>query len=93
MKYRIDPILYRGHRFPPNIISYGVWLHHRFKVSFRDIEEMLLHRGIIVTYETIRQWCLKFGKIYANLTRRKQPKRGDKWHLDEVCLKMSGCKY
>ena len=56
---------YRGYRFPPEIISHAVWLYHRFSLSFRDVEDLLAERGITVTYETIRQWCLKFGIDYA----------------------------
>ena len=52
---------YRGHRFPAEIISHGVWLYHRFTLSFRDVEDLLAERGIIVSYEAIRFWCLKFG--------------------------------
>ena len=81
---------YRNHRFPAEIISHAVWLYFRFTLSFRDIEELLASRGILVTYETIRQWCLKFGQSYANALRRRQPKRGEKWHLDEVYLTMNG---
>ena len=78
--------LYRRFRFPAEIISHVVWLYFRFSLSFRDIEELMASRGIIVTYETIRQWALKFGQGYANKLRRRQPQRGDKWHLDEVVL-------
>jgi putative transposase len=60
-----------------------VWLYHRFTLSFRDIEDLLAERGIIVTHETIRQWCLRFGQEYANSIRRRRPQPGDKWHLDE----------
>ncbi len=56
---------YRGHRFPPEIISHAVWLYHRFCLSFRDVEDLLAQRGIKVTYEAIRLWCLKFGPKYA----------------------------
>jgi putative transposase len=59
-------------------------------LRFRDVEELLASRGIIVTYETVRQRTLKFGQMYANRLRRKQPKRGDKWHLDEVLLTIKG---
>jgi len=69
--------LYSRHRFPPEIISHAVWLYFRFCLSFRDIEELLASRGIIVTHETVRQWCLKFGQQFANLLRRSRPKRGD----------------
>ena len=61
---------YRGHRFPPEIISHAVWLYHRFTLSFRDIEELLAERGIFVSYKAIRQWCLKFGVPTKNLIRR-----------------------
>ena len=78
--------IYRGFRFPPAIISQVVWLYFRFSLSFRDLEELMASRGIVVSYETIRQWILKFGQEYANELRRRQPQRGDKWHLDEVVL-------
>jgi putative transposase len=81
---------YKGFRFPPEIISHAVWLYFRFSLSFRDVEELLAQRGIVVTYETVRQWCLKFGQTYANELRRRRPRCGDKWHLDEVYLKING---
>jgi putative transposase len=65
-----------------------VWLYHRFPLSFREAQELLLQRGVIVSYETIRRWCAKFGQAYANGLRRRRP--GDKWHLDEVFLKING---
>ena len=74
--------LYKGHRFPQEIISHAVWLYYRFSLSYRDVEELLAERGIVVTYETVRQWCLKFGQQYANQLRRCRPKTGDKWYLD-----------
>ena len=83
------PSPYKGYRFPQEIISHAVWLYYRFSLSYRDVEELLAERGIIVTYETVRQWCLKFGQPYANQLRPPaQP--GDKWHLDEVFLKING---
>jgi putative transposase len=82
--------LYIGFRFPAQITSHVVWLYFRFSLSFRDIEERMASRGIFVTYETIRQWTLKFGQRYANELRRRQPRRGDKWHLDEVVLTIKG---
>jgi putative transposase len=82
--------LYRGFRYPREIISHVVWLYFRFSLSFRDIEELMASRGVIVTYETIRQWTLKFGQQYANQLRRRAPQRGDKWHLDEVVLTIKG---
>src|SRR5258708_10495298 len=84
---------YRGYRFPPEIISHAVWLYFRFSLSFRDVEELLAQRGIVVTYETVRQWCLKFGQTYANELRRRRPRCGDKWHLDEVVLTIRGQKH
>jgi DDE domain len=75
---------YKHHRFPAEIISHGVWLYYRFCLSYRDVEELLFARGVIVTYEAIRQWCRKFGQSYANQLRRRRPRPGDKWHLDEV---------
>ena len=81
---------YKGFRFPQDIISHAVWLYFRFTLSFRDVEELLAERGIVVTYETIRQWCRKFGQSYANELRRRRARPGDKWHLDEVFLKING---
>jgi putative transposase len=85
--------LYAGHRFPPELISYTVWLYYRFPLSLRMVEEMLAFRGIEVSHETIRQWGLKFGQEFANLIRRRLPRPGDKWHLDEVVLKIAGRKH
>ena len=81
---------YRGHRFPPEIISHAVRLYHRFCLSFRDVEELLAERGIQVSYEAIRQWCLKFGPEYARKLKRRQGRLGDTWHLDEVFVKIGG---
>jgi putative transposase len=81
---------YHRHRFPAEIISHCVWLYFRFALSFRDVEEILAMRGVSVSYETIREWCLKFGQAYANGLRRRSPRPGDRWHLDEVFLKING---
>jgi putative transposase len=81
---------YRGHRFPPEIISHAVWLYHRFTLSFRDVEDLLAERGIIVSYEAIRYWCLKFGPTYARNLRRKQGRLGDIWHVDELFITIQG---
>ena len=81
---------YRGHRFPPEIISHCVWLYFRFGVSFRDVEELMAARGVLLSYETVRRWCDKFGKQYAAGLRRQRFRTGDKWHLDEVFLKING---
>ncbi len=84
--------LYHRHRFPTEIISHCVWLYFRFALSFRDVEEMLAMRGVWLSYETVREWCLKFGQSYANGLRRKSPQPGDRWHLDEVFLKIKCCR-
>jgi putative transposase len=85
-----SPSLYKGFRFPQEIIAHAVWLYFRFSLSYRDVEELLAERGVGVTYETVRQWCLRFGQEYANQLRRRRAKPGDKWHLDEVFLKING---
>ena len=85
-----SPSLYKGHRFPPEIISYCVWLYYRFSLSYRDIEEIMAERGVKLTYETVRKWCLKFGQRYANALDRCRPQPGDKWYLDEVFLAING---
>jgi putative transposase len=82
--------LYRRHRFPPEVISYAVWLYFRFPLSLRMVEEMLAERGICVSYETVRQWGKKFGKTFSDQIRQRAPARGDKWHLDEVVVSISG---
>ncbi|WP_114948000.1 IS6 family transposase [Microvirga calopogonii] len=87
------PVSYKRHRFPPEIIAYAVWLYFRFPLSLRLVEEMLLGRGIIVSYETVRRWALKFGPAYARRLRRKAPSRRDIWHLDEVVVTISGQKH
>ena len=81
---------YKRHRFPPEIIAHAVWLYFRFALSYRDVEELLAERGVILTYETVRQWCRKFGQAYANALRRRRPRPGDKWHLDEVFISING---
>src|ERR1700749_2250866 len=81
-----------SNRYSAEIISYGVWLYFRFPLSLRMVEEMLAARGISVTHETIRQWGLNFGREFANRIRRRAPRRGDKWHLDEVVISIAGKK-
>jgi putative transposase len=88
MRTSLSP--YYRHRFPVEIISHCVWLYFRFALSFRDVEEMLAMRGVSLSYETVREWCLKFGQTYANRLRHKSPRPGDRWHLDEVFLKING---
>ena len=85
--------MYSRHRFPTEIISYCVWLYYTFPLSYRDIEKMMLYRGVEVTYETIREWCQKFGQQYANQLRRKRLYIADKWHLDEVVVTIKGQQY
>ncbi len=84
---------FKGHRFPPAIIEYAVWLYFRFSLSLRDVEDLLAQRGIIVSHETVRLWVAKFGRQYAQSIRRDRPQVGDKWHLDEVVIGIRGKKY
>ena len=81
---------YRGYRFPPEIISHAVWLYHRFRLSFRDVEDLLAQRGVTVSYETIRPWCQTFGLDYARQLRRRRGRLGDTWYLDEVFVTFHG---
>jgi putative transposase len=81
---------YKSHRFPAEIIAHTVWLYFRFSLSYRDVEELLAARGLRVTDETVRQWCRKFGQVYANQLRRRRPQPRNKWHLAEVFLKING---
>jgi DDE domain len=82
-----------GYRFPAEIIGHAVWLYFRFPLGLRMVEELLAARGIIVSHETVRQWALKFGQHFANQIRRRLPRGGDKWHLNEVVLKIAGVKH
>jgi putative transposase len=84
-----DTERYKNHRFPGEIISHGVWLYSRFTLSYRDVQELLVERGVTVSHEAIRKWGRKFGQDYANRLRRR-PQPGDKWHLDEVFLTING---
>jgi putative transposase len=81
-----------GHRHPAEIIRYAMWLYFRFTLRFRDVEEVLASRGVMVTYEAIRQWMLKFGQTCANTLRRRPLRRGDQWHLFRKLLK-KGLRY
>jgi len=82
--------LYKRHRFPTEIISHCVWRYHRFDMSFRAVEELLFERGVQLSYETVRRWCLKFGSEYARRLKRRRALPGDKWHVDEVFLNIGG---
>jgi putative transposase len=76
--------LYLRHRFPPSVIQYAVWLYFRFPLSCRDVEDLLVERGIDVSYEKIRRWALKFGQAFARRLRKTRPRPDAQWHLDEV---------
>jgi putative transposase len=84
---------YAGYRFPAEVISHAVWLYFRFPLSLRNVDEILAARGIMVSHETVRQWARKFGQAFANQIRRRLPAAGDKWHLDEVVVKIAGKKH
>src|SRR5438045_5283778 len=84
---------YAGYRFPGEVISHAVWLYFRFPLALRMVEELLAARGITVSHETVRQWGLKFGQDFANRIRRRLPRPGDKWHLDEVEIRIAGKKH
>jgi putative transposase len=82
--------IYADYRYPAQIISHAVRLYHRFTISFRDIEELLAARGINVSYETVRNWCFKFGNQYCGQIRKGRGQLGDTWFLDEVFIKING---
>jgi len=84
------PNLYAGYRYPLDVIAHAVWLYLRFNLSFRDVEDLLAERGIIVTYETIRQWCLTFGPEFSKTLHQRRDHPGDNWYLDIVFLKIGG---
>ena len=81
---------YRGFRFPAEIIEHAVWLYHCFSLSLRDVETILAARGVVVSYESIRDWSLRFGRLFANALKRRRPRPGDKWFIDEVFLRIGG---
>jgi putative transposase len=81
---------YQGHRYPVEVISHCVWLYFRFPLSLREMEELMLQRGVIVSYETVRRWCSKFGQAYATELRRRRPRPGDRRHLAEVFVRING---
>jgi putative transposase len=88
MKPPPDP--HYRHRFPAEIISHAVWLYHVFSLSLRDVELLLAERGIVVSYETVRRWCKKFGQSFANRLHHRRSRPGDKWYLDEVFIRIQG---
>ncbi|MFC5673689.1 IS6 family transposase [Streptomyces incanus] len=81
---------YQGHRHPVEVISPCVWLYFRFPLSFREAEELMPEYGVVVSCETVRRWCATFGQAYAGALRRRRPRPGDTWHLDEVFIKING---
>jgi putative transposase len=85
-----SPNPYRGFRFPAEIIEHAVWLYYCFSLSLRDVETILAAHGVVVSYESIREWGLRFGRLFANTLKRRRPKPGDKWHLGEVFLCIQG---
>ena len=88
------PICYKRHRYPAAIISQCVWLYFRFALSFRDVELMMVQRGVVVSYESIQSWCEKLGRQHVREIPRQRGRMGDVWHLDEVYLKIKGvCQY
>ena len=87
---RNPPDPHHRHRFPAEIIAHANWLYHVFSLSLRDVELILAERGVIVSHESIRRWCLKVGQTFADKLRRRRPRPGDKWHLDEVFIRIRG---
>src|SRR5499433_2299500 len=84
------PLCYRRHRFPPEIIQQAIWLYLRFTLSYRDVEELLAERGLDISYETVRRWVLKFGPAIPRHLRRRRPRPSDRWHLDEMVVRIAG---
>ena len=87
---KLPATLYKRHRFPPDIVKYTIWLYHRFNLSHRDIEDLLAERGTVVSRESIRLWCNKFGRKYANRLRRRHQGYGDTFFIDEVFVRIQG---
>src|SRR5882724_3334513 len=81
---------YRRHRFPPVVIQHAVWLYLRFTLSYRDVEDLLAERGLDISYETFRSWVLKFGPVIARRLRRRRPRPSNRWHLDEMVVRIAG---
>jgi Transposase and inactivated derivatives len=90
---RREPDPHYRHRFPAELIAHAVWLYHTFPLSFRDVELLLAERGVEVSYETVRRWCRKFAQTFANRLRRRRPRRGDRWHLDEMFIRINGVQH
>jgi putative transposase len=90
MSMTTSPNPYHGFRFPAEIIEHAAWLYHCFSLSLRDVETILAARGVVVSYESIREWSLRFGRLFANALKRRRPRPGDKWFMDEVFLRIGG---
>jgi putative transposase len=86
----MTPLSYRRHRFPPSIIQHAIWLYLRFTLSYRDVEDLLAERGLDLSYETVRRWVLKFGPAVARRLRERRPRPSDRWHLDEMVVRIAG---
>jgi putative transposase len=86
----MEQLSYRRHRFPPAVIQHAIWLYLRFTLSYRDVEDLLADRGLAVSYETVRRWVLKFGPRIARKLRRCRPRPSDRWHLDEMVVRIAG---
>src|SRR6267154_1401263 len=86
----MDQLSYGRHRFPPPVIQHAIWLYLRFTLSYRDVEELLAERGLEVSYETVRRWVLKFGPGIARNLRHRRPRPSDRWHLDEMVVRIAG---
>src|SRR5947199_937307 len=83
-------LCYRRHRFPPEVIQHAMWLYLRFTLSYRDVEELLAERGLEISYETVRSWVLKFGPAIARRLRQRRPRPSNRWHLDEMVVRIAG---
>jgi putative transposase len=86
----MPPLRYHRHRFPSEIIQHAIWLYLRFTLSYRDVEELLAERGFDLSYETVRRWVLKFGPSIARGLRRRRPRPSNRWHLDEMVVRIAG---
>ena len=84
------PLSYSRHRFPPPVIQHSIWLYLRFTLSYRDVEDLLAERGLDISYETVRRWVLKFGPIIARKLRQRRGRPSDRWHLDEMVIRIAG---
>ena len=84
---------YHRHRFPPEIISYAIWIYHRFCLSFRDVDDLLAERGVLVSYESIRRWCRKFEPRDQRALKHREGRLGYHWYVDEVFVNISGQRH